>query len=63
MRYFLHIFILFIFSVKGVSQENTTASIKIMGDSILKVYELKNDFDERLDILLSFTNFSGLEVY
>jgi signal transduction histidine kinase len=61
MRYFLHIFILFIFSVKGVSQENTTASIKIMGDSILKVYELKNDFDERLDILLSFTNFSGLE--
>jgi len=45
MRYFLHIFILFIFSVKGVSQENTTASIKIMGDSILKVYELKNDFD------------------
>jgi signal transduction histidine kinase len=61
MRYFLHIFILFIFSVKGVSQENKTASIKIMGDSILKVYELKNDFDERLDILLSFTNFSGLE--
>ena len=61
MRYFLHIFILFIFSVKGVSQENTTASIKIMGDSILKVYELKNDFDERSDILLSFTNFSGLE--
>jgi signal transduction histidine kinase len=61
MRYFLHIFILFIFSVKGVSQENATASIKIMGDSILKVYELKNDFDERLDILLSFTNFSGLE--
>jgi signal transduction histidine kinase/Tfp pilus assembly protein PilF len=61
MRYFLHIFILFIFSVKGVSQENATASIKIMGDSILKVYELKNDFDERFDILLSFTNFSGLE--
>jgi ribosomal protein S11 len=36
-----------------------TASIKIMGDSILKVYEVNNDFDERLDILLSFTNFSG----
>jgi signal transduction histidine kinase/Tfp pilus assembly protein PilF len=61
MRYILHIFFLFILSAKGFAQDKTTLELRKMGDSILKVYELKNDFDERLDILLSFTNFSGLE--
>ena len=61
MRYILHIFFLFILSAKVFAQDKTTLELRKMGDSILKVYELKNDFDERSDILLSFTNFSGLE--
>jgi signal transduction histidine kinase len=32
-----------------------------MGDSILKKFELEKDLDERFDMLLKFTNFSGLE--
>jgi signal transduction histidine kinase/Tfp pilus assembly protein PilF len=61
MRYILHIFFLFILSAKGFAQDKTTLELRKIGDSILKRFELEKDLDERLDMLLKFTNFSGLE--
>ncbi|MCA6498570.1 MAG: tetratricopeptide repeat protein [Chitinophagaceae bacterium] len=61
MRYILHIFFLFILSVKGFSQENTTAPVKKMMDSILKVYELEKNDVVRYEMLLRFITLSGLE--
>jgi len=61
MRYLIFITVLITFSVKSFGQYNSRTELKIMGDSILKVYELEKDLDQRLDKLLRFTNFSGLE--
>ena len=61
MRYLIFITVLITFSVKSFGQDNSSTELKIMGDSILKVYELEKDLDQRLDKLLRFTNFSGLE--
>jgi two-component system, NtrC family, sensor kinase len=61
MRYLIYITVLITFSVKSFGQDNSSTELKIMGDSILKVYELEKDLDQRFDKLLRFTNFSGLE--
>jgi two-component system NtrC family sensor kinase len=61
MRYILHFFILFIFSVKGFAQDKTTLELRKMGDSILKVYELEKNADVRFEILLRFNSLAGFD--
>jgi two-component system, NtrC family, sensor kinase len=63
MRYLIFFIVLLTYSVNSFGQDTAQWAMKKNIDSFVQKFELEKDFDVRSDMLLRFTNFSGLDGY